>query len=157
MCPVNRPVAEGCIVAIKPIIQALLLADNVYSDAETGKRVIAGVFDSVTLPEIPGHFLKVTSLYVSLTELRGEVEVMLRYVDLDSNEVLMENGPTRLQCDDPLASVDLTVQVPPLPVPHEGVFALEVHAGNELIGMLRITAALVQQAQEGEGEEEENE
>jgi hypothetical protein len=126
---------------MKPIIQALLLADNVYTDAETGKRVIAGVFDSITVPEIPGHFLKVTCAYVSLTELRGRVEVMLRYVDLDSNEVLMENGPTIIEQNDPIASVDFAVAIPPLPVPHEGIFALEVHANDELIGMLRITAA----------------
>jgi hypothetical protein len=144
-------------VAIKPIIQALLLADNVYTDAETGKRVIAGVFDRITVPEVPGHFLHVTCLYVSLTEVRGEVDVMIRYVDLDSNEVLLEHGPTNLTSDDPLASIDFSVQVPPLPVPHEGVFALELHANNELVGMMRITATLAGQPGEGEEEEDEHE
>jgi hypothetical protein len=136
---------------MKPILQALLLADNVYTDGETGKRIIAGVFDSITIPEIPGHFFKVTSAYVSLTELRGRVEVTLRYVDLDSNEVLMESGPTIIEQTDPIASVDFTVSVPPLPVPHEGVFALELHANDELIGMLRITAALGGQDDEESG------
>lgn len=130
---------EGYVVAIKPIIQALLLADNVYTDAETGKRVIAGVFDSITLPEIPGHFPQDTCVYVSLTSVRGEIDVMLRYVDLESDETLMEHGPTKLFSDDPLVSLDFSVPMPPLPVPHEGVFALEVHAGGELIGMVRIT------------------
>ncbi len=41
------------------------------------------------------------------------------------------------------------------PVPHEGVFALEVHAGEELIGMLRVLAA--QEEDENEGEEDEHE
>lgn|SRR5262245_29310111 len=140
---------------MKPIIQALLLADNVYSDAETGKRVIAGVFDSIFLPEIPGDYWKVTCAYISLTELRGRVETMLRYVDLDSNEILMENGPTVIEQNDPIASVDFTVSVPPLPVPHQGVFALEVHANNELIGMLRITAALREQEDASEGDDDE--
>jgi len=140
---------------MKPIIQALLLADNVYTDIETGKRVITGVFDFIGVPEIPGHFLKVTHAYVSLTELRGRVEIMLRYVDLDSNEILMEHGPTVIEQDDPIASEDFTVTVPPLPVPHEGVFALEVHANNELIGMLRITAALREQEDENEGDDDE--
>lgn len=142
-------------MAIKPIIQALLLADNVYTDAETGKRVIAGVFDSITLPEIPGDFPQVTCVYVSLTAVRGEIEVMLRYVDLDSDEVLMEHGPTKLSSDDPVASLDFSAPMPPLPVPHEGVFALEVHVGDELIGMLRITATLAEDENDDEGEENE--
>lgn len=86
--------------------------------------------------------LRSPNAYVSLTELRGKVEIVLRYVDLDSNEVLMENGPTIIEQADPIASVDFTIAVPPLPVPHERVFALEVHANDELVGMLRITAAL---------------
>lgn len=81
------------------------------------------------------------------------MDVTIRYVDLDSNEVLMEHGPTTLEADDPLASVDLTVRVPFLPVPHEGGFALEVHASDELIGMLRIIATKIE---EREGEEEDN-
>ncbi|MGH7174241.1 MAG: DUF6941 family protein [Gemmataceae bacterium] len=142
-------------MAIKPIIQALLLADNVYTDAETGKRVIAGVFDSIILPEIPGQFPHVSCVYVSLTAVRGDIDVMLRYVDLDADEVLMEHGPTKLSSDDPVASLDFSAPMSPLPVPHEGVFALEVHVSDELIGMLRITAAQTEDENDEEGDENE--
>lgn len=142
-------------MAIKPIIQALLLADNVYTDAETGKRIIAGVFDSITLPEIPGEYPHSTCVYVSLTAVRGEIDVMLRYVDLESDDVLMEHGPTKLNGDDPIASLDYSAPLPPLPVPHEGIYALEVHVGDELIGMLRITAALAEDENDEEGDENE--
>lgn len=142
-------------MGITPIIQALLLADNVYTDAETGKRVIAGVFDSIMLPEIPGHFPQDTCVYVSLTAVRGEIDVMLRYVDLDTDEVLIEHGPTKLSSDDPVASLDFFAPMPPLPVPHEGVFALEVHVGEELIGMLRIKATQAGDENDEEGEDNE--
>jgi hypothetical protein len=130
----------------------LLLADNVYTDAETGKRIIAGVFDRIQLPEIPGRWLKTTSVYVSLTEVRGRIDVILRYVDLDTNEVLMESGPTTIESEDPLASIDFAVPVPPLPVPHEGVFALEVHCSNELLGTLRITVTIMEEESEEDEE-----
>jgi hypothetical protein len=142
-------------VAVKPIIQALLLADNVYSDNDTRKRVIAGVFDGITVPQIPGYFPHFSCVYVSLTEIRGEIDVLLRYVDLASNEVLMELGPVKVSSDDPVASQDFSARVPHLPVPHAGVFALEVYVGAELIGMLRVTAVQAEQ-QEG-GEENEHE
>jgi hypothetical protein len=140
-------------VAIKPILQALLLADNIYTHVETGKRVIAGVFDSITLQEVPGHSLQASSLYIALKGIRGRLDVMVRYVDLESNEVLREHGPIRLEWDDPLTIVDFVVPVSSLPVPHEGVYLLEVLANDELIGMLRIIATL---ADESDEEEEEN-
>jgi hypothetical protein len=127
-------------VAIKPIIQALLLADNVYTDAETGKRVIAGVFNNIVLPEIPGYFPNVLCVYVSLTAVRGEIDVMLRYVALDTDEMLMEHGPTKLTSDDPVASLDFIASMPRVHVPHENAFTVEVHVGDELIGMIRVTA-----------------
>ena len=50
-----------------------------------------------------------------------------------------------------MASLDYIARMPELPVPHEGVFALEVHVGDELIGMIRVSAALA------ESEKNENE
>jgi uncharacterized protein DUF6941 len=147
--------SEGYVVAIKPIIQALLLADNVYTDAETGKRIISGVFDTITLSEIPADFPYPTCVYVSLTAVRGEIDAMLRYVDLDSDEVLMEHGPKKLISDDHLASLDFSTPMPPLPVPHEGVFALEVHVNDELIGMVRITVRQAADEIHEEGDENE--
>jgi hypothetical protein len=141
-------------VPIEPVLQALLLADNVYTDAGTGKRIIAGTFDSLRAAELPATFDRVTAAYICLTEVRGEIGVVLRYVDLDDNEVLMEHGPTQVRSDDPLASVDFVVPVPPIPMPHPGVFAFEVHSRNELLGFLRITVVQVEPEEHG-GEEEE--
>ena len=31
----------------KPLLQALILADHVYQDAQTGKKVIAGTFNQL--------------------------------------------------------------------------------------------------------------
>jgi len=35
----------------------------------------------------------------------------------------------------------LAVEVPPFPMPHEGVYAFELHAGGEMIGARRIRVA----------------
>ncbi len=61
-------------------------------------------------------------------------------MDLEKSEVLLENGPIEIESDDPLASIDFAIPVPPLPIPHEGVYALELHSCDEIIGILRITA-----------------
>ncbi len=142
-------------MAVKPVLQALLLADHVYTEEGTGKKVIAGTFDCLFGNEFPTEFYQVTYAYICVTDVHGEVPLMLRYVDLATNEVLLEYGPISVRSDDPLASIDFAIEVPPIPMPHEGVFAFELHAFNELLGFLRITV-LPAEADEDEDETEES-
>ena len=137
---------------MKPVLQALILADAVYQDVKTGKRIIAGTFDCLYATEFPSNYSHVTNAYVCLTEVRGTIPVKLYYVDLELNEVLMEVGPIEVSADDPLESVDFTIEVPPIPMPHEGVFGLELHAAGMLLASLRIQVA--RQAEKQEQEEQ---
>ena len=127
------------VVAIKPVLQALLLADHVYVDHATGKRIIVGVFDFLKTPEFPTQFQRTTFAYCAFTGIRGKIDVIFRYVDLESNEVLMETIPIEVRAEDPITTSDLVTEIPPLPMPHPGVYALEVHSCDELIGSLRVT------------------
>ena len=131
-------------MAIKPILQALLLAERVYFDGESGKGVIAGTFDSLSPSVFPNEFRQVSYAYLSLTEVHGKVDLLLRYVDLKTNEILMQYGPVQVSANDPLSSVELRIGIPFLPMPHEGVFALEVYAADELIGSHRVTVFLAE-------------
>ena len=86
---------------MKPILQALILADHIYRDAATGKHIIAGTFNQVVFQKggakpktvevggeekqvVPGG-MQVGSpyVYVSLTDLRGKAQCVLRYVNRD--------------------------------------------------------------------------
>jgi len=140
---------------VKPVLQALLLADHVYRDKETGKAVIAGVFDRFAVwkrraePSEPGKegLLRIPLAqvlragnpfaYISLTEVRGRVQVQLRLVRLETNEICFESNPIPIECDDPLKTVQLVLPVPILPqVP--GTYALELLCDNELVGAHRV-------------------
>lgn len=74
--------------------------------------------------------------YLSVTDVHGEVKLALRYVQLDGNQVMFQTERT-LKCDDPLATVEVVVPLPPLPL-ISGVFALEVLCDDELLGAHRI-------------------
>jgi hypothetical protein len=128
-------------MAVRPVLQALLIADNVYTDASTGKRIIAGTFDHFTLGRFPGQLDNWSTVYVSLTEIHHAVALTVKYVDLSTDHVLAE-WPLRVQAPSRLASADGTLRVPPLPLPHPGAYALEVHERQNLLGSLRITAEL---------------
>jgi hypothetical protein len=77
------------------------------------------------------------SAYVSLTEINGHRSFELRYVDLNENNVLF-TFEFQVDCRNPLETVQLTLPLPVLPVPHEGAFALELVCEGELLGSHRI-------------------
>lgn len=79
------------------------------------------------------------SLYLSLTEVIGHIQLRLRYVDLDDNQVLFEIE-MEATSSDPLRTMEYSLPLPSLPAPHAGVYVLELLFGEEPLGSLRITA-----------------
>lgn len=121
----------------KADIQAFLIADLV--DRETaGKWIICGVFGQLFSDRFPTRFGRSVFAFVSLTEVHGRTELILRYIDLQTNEVLLQSQPVSLESGDPLAPVEAAFEVPPLPMPHEGVYSLELWSGDEMLGATRL-------------------
>ncbi|HEY5311424.1 MAG TPA: hypothetical protein VIK18_02855 [Pirellulales bacterium] len=160
MVDVSFPVsatAKACALGekcLKPVLQALLLADHVYQDAGSGKRIVAGIFSRLLIKaKLPtaeiehggqkkqiafgGLHAGSPYAYISLTDVFGSVPLSLRYVDLYDNTVLLQCDVT-VECQDRLATVELTLPMPPLPTPHTGVYALELVCKDEPIGALRV-------------------
>jgi hypothetical protein len=141
---------------VRPILQALVLADHVYIDAKTGKKIIAGTFNHLAAPEFPSFFGRTTYAFISMTEVHGNLPVTLKYTDLSTSEVLLEIRDLPMEApNDPLATVEMVVELPRFPMPHEGVFAFEVCVSDEQIGALRIQVS--HSAEEGVSEGEEGE
>ncbi len=147
----------------KPILQALLLADHVYVDKASGKHVICGVFDRVGFvpsgqpdpadrrpgetptpaprPKRPLFAAGSPHVFGSVTEVRGEQALELRFVDLSDNRVLIRVDIS-IQSSDPLATVKFALPLPVLPIPHAGTYVLELLHDNEILGGHRVVAVL---------------
>lgn len=141
---------------MKPILQALVLADHVYQDKSSGKIIVAGIFSNLSIarkahsPEAnlnegprvidASEFIRAgsPSCYINLASIRGTLPLELRYVDLADNSLVMTIGFTVVN-DDPLRNVEIIVPVPPLPTPHVGAYVLELLSNDELIGSHRIS------------------
>lgn len=123
---------------LTPILQALVLADHVHVDRSTGKAYVLGTFNQVWSDEFPRATEQGTYAFISLTEVRGQVAILLRYVDLSNNKVLMECKGITITGHDPLATIEFAVPVPQFPLPHAGNYAFEVYANDEMIGMKRL-------------------
>lgn len=140
---------------MKPILQSLLLADRIYEDKLTGKKIIAGIFHNLkfirkedfekeiercggNVPLMPAGFQTGSPFaYVSMTEIRGEEPFTLRYVDLQTDEILMQ-FEFKIKVPDPLRIVDLVLPLPTLPTHKAGVFALELLWCDEPLGSYRL-------------------
>ncbi len=188
---------------MKPIIQAMVLADHVYEDKSTGKKIIAGTFNQLLfskkprrpatgepaspsdssgsqasapatnggavpagaaseaavpagssdparqpiapppaiaskLQAVPGGMQSGSPyLYISLTDAQGDLPLVIRYVDLESNESLFQAKAT-VRCKDRLQTIEMVVPLPALPTPHSGVYALELLSDGEPLASLRV-------------------
>ena len=147
---------------MKPVLQALLLAERVYQDAITRKKVIAGTFntlqfshklgtpkeveiDGVKRLTVPGGMdAGSPCAFVSLTEVRGKVACILRYVDLQEDKPRLE-CKFEIHATNPLQTVEVVIPMPKLPVDKAGIFALELLCDDEPIGSLRITVVEIKE------------
>jgi hypothetical protein len=133
-------------VAVKPLLQALWLADDVDCNPKTGKVTLVGIFDQIEVTRPATHFASTAYLFCALRGIHGRTELVLCYVDLSSNAVLLE-WPVSLNETNPLATVDIAFRLPPVPVPHEGEYAWELYFEGEVIGSSRVTATVIQQGE----------
>lgn len=134
----------------KPIVQAMLIADHVYQDVATKKYVIAGIFNQINFQRkesleqehgpniVPGGVNAGSPfLYLSMVELNGIYEFVLRYSSLKTDQSLFQTE-FRVECKQPLAVIELAFGLPPLPAFAEDTFALELLWKDESIASVRV-------------------
>ena len=142
---------------MKPVLQALVMADHIYQDQQTGKKVICGTFNTfrfsrkppVTEVEAPdgtkqtvvagGGHSGSPYAYVNLTDVVEGTKLRLQFVNLTKNVVLFGTELVIANVDR-LATVELVFPLPRLPIQEAGAYALEVVCDSEVIGSCRITA-----------------
>lgn len=152
---------------MKPVLQAILVADHVYTDKQSGKKIIAGVFHGLAffksgasrIVEKDGEKKRLVLggvqsgspyAYISLTSIRGKQSFVVRYVDLGQDQPLFQTE-FQIECNDPLQTCEAVLALPKLPTPRAGSYALELLWHDEPLGLFRV------QVQELQIEGEDNE
>lgn len=140
-CTIQLIVAGPRASTLKPALQAILLCDHLYLDKATGKFVIAGTFTRISAAAFPAlHPL--CFLYARLVDWQGKGALRARLVDLTDQSQLGEVGPIPAEISDRLTGAEIGIQLPPLPLPHSGAYAIELLWGdaNEYLGAWRFEA-----------------
>jgi len=141
---------------VKPVLQALVLAEHVYQDV-TGKKVIAGTFNHVRIvrtpvvkeAELPNGNKQVfvpggiqcgsPYAYISLTDVCDGTKIQLQFVNLSKNAVIF-GTEVAIESDNRLRTIEIVAPLPPLPIQEAGVYAFEVVCAGVILGSHRVTA-----------------
>ena len=123
------------------VLQSFILADYIYVDAMTGKKIIAGTFTRLLAPEFPTEFSRITFAYLCLSGLRGKHKLKIRFIDLSDDSVLMESSNLEFENSDPLQSCEHIIEVHPFPMPHPGWFEFVAFCDENHIGRIRMELA----------------
>ena len=149
----------GDVIAVKPVLQALVLAERIYTD-KSDRHIICGTFngikigrmpieaveapDGATRPQIPGGVEGGSPYaYISITDIVGRIELLLQFVNLTKNEVVFEHR-LEVQCDERLGTVEIVAPLPSLTrfLRHYGsgkfIYAFEVVCEGEILGSHRL-------------------
>lgn len=140
---------------MKPVLQALLVADHVYTDKVTGKKIVAGIFHEIQFRKVNaadasegdkrvliniaegGHLSGSPFCYISLTEVNGNFPFTLRYVNLADYKIIF-HVDFRIENKDPIGTIEIVLPLPALPSREAGTFALELLCNDEPMGSHRI-------------------
>lgn len=154
----------------KPVLQALVLAEHVYTD-QAGKKIICGTFnvlalrcqgplselverpDGTRVRRVAGGGAGPPWFYLSLTDVWDGTRLLLQFVSLKRNEVLFETEIV-LECDDRLKTIEIVSPLPPLTVPEPGTYAFEIVCEGEIIGSHRIQARMTDDSEPNETRDE---
>lgn len=118
----------------------MLLAERVYTDAATRQHVIAGTFNEFAAVAYPTEFTHRATVFMSLSDFLGEISITLRFIDLETNEVLVEAEPLVVESLDYLVGCEMSWELPPFRLPHAGSYVFEAYEGEESLGSVRFVA-----------------
>ena len=126
-----------------PSIVAMLLCDHVITEAGSNKKTLIGVFDRWQLLKFPER-LGTFWIYARLTDAEGKYVFKLRFVYLDEDKFLMEAKTEEITAADRLASCELALPVPLMPVEKPGRYEIQLLANDVYIG--RTTMSVVRRS-----------
>ncbi|KAB8141287.1 hypothetical protein F8S13_19520 [Chloroflexia bacterium SDU3-3] len=115
-------------------LHALLLADHIYQDRESGKYVISGTFHQLNVAAFPATFPRTIGLFVSMSGLAGSTDIGISLVDVTTGDTLVSTQPLGIRCDSPDAVVSFGVELPPLLLPHAGCYHVQLAVNGSVIG-----------------------
>lgn len=115
-----------------PEVLALVLADNIHRDGETGKYFILGTRYFIGAASFPYHH-PALAIYAAFVEGRGETAFRFRLIDADEEREAVTEYNTVLIFPDPLIQMELAVVLTDLVFPDPGDYRLQLFVDDRFL------------------------
>ncbi|MBI4339415.1 MAG: hypothetical protein HY680_05630 [Chloroflexi bacterium] len=123
---------------VVPLLIAALVCDVAVADPSTGKQNLIGIFNRINVGRFPAG--RAFALYIKLADAEGHYQFDLRFVQVASGTVLAR-AEGILDAKDRLASQDLSINFPQLPIPEPGRYEFQIWANGMFLGSASIHVA----------------
>jgi len=128
----EKPPEERPLVGRHPKAVAILICDQIITDATTGKTSLIGIFENIaggTLPVGPVNLC----VYAKMTEIQGDYIFKLEIVRRDDLQLIAETALPQIHWDDPMAHADLVMQLAGLMFERAGYYDFQIRANNHFV------------------------
>ena len=129
----------------EPYCLAMVLCDQVYRDAVSGKFTILGTFSTIGSPQYP--LAVAFMVYFAVTDGHGQIPISLRIVnaradiagDEPSANEIFQSQPNSVDFPSPLAVIE-SVAVIQAVIPAPGHYHCELYAADKMLMARRLLA-----------------
>lgn len=127
-----------------------ILCDLAARDPASGKWNLIGIFNQVNASRFPTQ--RPLSVYLKLSDAEGRYKLEIRYIQVSSGKQLAV-ASADVNISDRLATQDLGVAFPKVPIPDGGKYEFQVWSNERYLGAGGFTASLLRsRGPEGGGE-----
>lgn len=115
----------------KPIGMALVICDQIITEEKTQKKTLVGTFNRIHASEIP-FTLPGMAVFVSLTNGKGEIPILLKCVSQETNEAVFQIKG-KVTFPNPLHVHELVFNLKNVQFPHYGTYSFDLESENQFI------------------------
>ncbi len=131
---------EVILSQVRPLLTGPVLCDIAARDPASGKWNLIGIFNQVAATRFPTQ--RPLSVYLKLGDAVGMYQLEIRFVQVRTGEQLAL-ATANLEISDRLASQDIGVAFPRVPIPTEGKYEFQIWANGMHLGAGTFTATYI--------------
>ncbi len=116
-----------------PTLHAIVLCDRAIQEKGTNKYTLVGTFTEVKTADFPA-VLPELAIYACIAGARGQYELELQFVFLDSNQILASVKGVKFESKDPLKIAEFAFSIRGMVFPNPGKYEFRFLLNDRLIG-----------------------
>ncbi len=130
-----------------PSANALILAERVFRDRDTGEWIIAGVFNRINVRQLPAVHPRM-DVFFQITNVARPVDLRLRIEHSDGDVLLDLGGPISSQT--PLEVIEKVVVINNLPLKKAGKHWVQLMSQERLLTAAPLYVTLIEEKPSGD-------